>query len=41
MESLSRDYGWTPNQMRKMNIDDVQNYVDIIGMRNQLEKAKK
>jgi len=41
MEKLSREYGWTPDEIREMRISDVQNYLDIINTRNQLERAKK
>lgn len=40
METLSRTYGWTPGQIKEMDVQDVQNYLDIIGMRNQIEKAE-
>lgn len=39
MEKLSREYGWTPNEIRAMNVSDVQNYLDIISIRNQLQKS--
>ena len=41
MEKLSREYGWTPSQIREMNVTDIQNYLDINSIRNQLERAKK
>jgi len=41
MEKLSREYGWTPGEIREMNVSDIQNYLDICSMRNQLEKIKK
>jgi len=41
MEKLSREYGWTPDQIREMRVEDIQNYLDINSIRNQLEKAKK
>ena len=41
MEKLSRIYGWTPEQMRAMRVEDIQIYLDIISMRNQLKKTKR
>jgi hypothetical protein len=41
MEKLSREYGWTPGEIRGMNVGDIQDYLDICSMRNQLEKIKK
>lgn len=40
MESLSDKYGWTPNQIRDMRVDDIQNYLDIISIKNKLTKKK-
>lgn len=40
MEILSNEYGWTPSQIRNMRVDDIQNYLDIIATRNQLEQAR-
>lgn len=41
MEKLSREYGWTPDQIRDMKVEDIQNYLDINSIRNQLERVKK
>jgi hypothetical protein len=30
MELLSERYGWTPNEIRDMNLADVQQYLEII-----------
>lgn len=38
MESLSLKYGWTPDQIRSMRISDIQAYVDIDTMREDLRK---
>jgi len=40
MERLSKEYGWTPDEIRRMNVDDIQGYVDIISTRSLLEKAQ-
>jgi hypothetical protein len=39
MELLSREYGWLPSQIRKESYDDIISYIDIISMRNLIEKA--
>jgi len=41
IEKLSREYGWTPGEIRDMRVSDVQNYLDICSMRKQLEKIKR
>ena len=40
---LSREYGWLPSQIRKESYQDISTYIDIISVRNLLEKnnAKK
>ena len=38
MEALSHRYGWTPNEIREMYIEDVLQYVEIIAEINRLEK---
>lgn len=40
MESLSHRYGWTPNQIREMDRDDVLQYVEIIAEKNRIEKIR-
>lgn len=40
MERLSSEYGWTPNQIREMDIKDVKDYLDILSIKNQLLKSK-
>lgn len=40
-ERLSKEYGWTPDQIRSMRVDDVQNYIDIIHTKSMLNKTKK
>ena len=41
MEKLSLKYGWTPDQIREMRVDDIQNYLNIILMRKTLENNSK
>jgi hypothetical protein len=38
MESLSESYGWTPSQIRKEKFSDLENYLDIISMKQRIEK---
>lgn len=38
MESLSDRYGWTPSQIRKEKYQDMLDYIDIISVKNRLEK---
>jgi hypothetical protein len=40
MEILSREYGWTPSQIRKQNVIDIENYFEIIRARNKIEKQQ-
>jgi len=40
MEKLSKEYGWTPDEIRNLRVSDLQNYLDIISIKNQLEKAR-
>lgn len=40
MEILSREYGWTPSQIRNESYEDIVNYLDIISSRNILEKEE-
>lgn len=40
MERLSKEYGWTPNEIREMRIDDLQAYMDILSIRSKLEQAE-
>ena len=37
MEMLSSEYGWTPNQIRDINRDDIVNYLEIINTRRLIE----
>ena len=37
-ETLSGAYGWTPTQIRELPVQDIQDYVDILSIRNQLNK---
>jgi hypothetical protein len=38
MELLSDRYGWTPDEIRQMSIDDVSAYLAIIGDKNMIAK---
>jgi len=40
MEALSDRYGWTPKQIREQNETDIKNYIEIITVKNILEKEK-
>jgi len=37
---LSREYGWTPREIDTLTIQEVSDYLDIIGIRKQLEKQE-
>lgn len=38
MELLSEKYGWTPSQIRNESMKDLEVYIDIIGVKNNIEK---
>ena len=38
MEMLSERYGWTPDQIRNLRLDDLQYYIEIIRIKKQREK---
>ena len=40
MEDLSREYGWTPKEIREQDYDDVMNYWQIIGVRRLKERQE-
>lgn len=40
MEFLSERYGWTPTQIRDMNLEDVCQYLEIVDEMKALEKAR-
>jgi hypothetical protein len=40
MEALSSRYGWTPDQIRAMRFDDVNQYLEIISELNKLERIR-
>lgn len=40
MEELSREYGWTPEEIRNQDYDDIMNYWKIIGIRRLKEKQE-
>lgn len=39
MELLSDTYGWTPNQIRELDYHEVNSYLKIIYIKNQMNKA--
>ena len=41
MEILSERYGWTPGQIREQRVEDIEQYMSIIRMRNKLERSKR
>jgi hypothetical protein len=41
MEMLSREYGWTPGQIREMSHLDVEIYKRIIAKRIAIEKTNR
>ena len=40
MEVLSREYGWTPTQIREQPFDVIHEYLNIIRTRRYLEKKQ-
>ena len=38
MEMLSEKYGWTPSQIRGEDVKDLMIYIDIISVKNRIEK---
>lgn len=40
MEILSERYGWLPSEIRNERLEDMLNYVDIIEVRNIIEKEQ-
>lgn len=41
MEALSARYGWTPDQIRSMKLEDVHQYLEIIQEMGRQEKIRK
>lgn len=41
MEVLSREYGWTPNEIKALDYADVEAYFEIIRVRRKLEEAER
>lgn len=41
MEMLSSKYGWTPNQINDIPIEDLRVYIDIINQKAHIEKAER
>lgn len=40
MELLSAEYGWTPDEIRAMSINDIQNYVIILNCKRKETNKK-
>jgi len=40
MEILSERYGWLPSQIRNERLEDIIDYVDIIEVKNIIEKEQ-
>jgi hypothetical protein len=38
-EALSERYGWTPDQIRQLRLEDVNAYIEIISIKQRLQKA--
>lgn len=41
MERLSERYGWTPDQIRAMRVEDVRQYLEIIAEIAKIEKHER
>lgn len=41
MEILSDRYGWTPGQIREQRVEDIEQYMAIIRVKNRLERSKR
>lgn len=40
MEFFSREYGWTPEEIKKQSYYDLMEYLNICGMRSMLQNKK-
>lgn len=40
MELLSERYGWTPNEIRAISVEDIYQYIEIINEKQNLEKIR-
>lgn len=40
MELFSREYGWTPEEIKKLSSQEVSNYLEIINARIKLHNKK-
>jgi hypothetical protein len=38
MELLSDKYGWTPKEIRNQRAEDIENYLEIISIKNLIQK---
>jgi hypothetical protein len=40
MEILSKEYGWTPEEIRNQRADDIDSYLEILRVKNEIQKLK-
>ena len=36
--TLSNKFGWTPNEIRQMSVDDIKLYIELITIENKISK---
>ncbi|MFA6158900.1 MAG: hypothetical protein WC763_04760 [Candidatus Paceibacterota bacterium] len=41
MEMLSDRYGWTPDEIKEMSLEDLSSYMAIISEKNRIKNRKK
>ncbi len=41
MEILSKEYGWTPEEIRRQKADDINSYLEILRVKGELAKKHK
>ncbi len=37
---MSKEYGWTPSEIKEQDWDDIQSYWQIMGVKNMLQEAE-
>lgn len=40
MELLSSEYGWTPKEIKEMDLEEVMTYLQIINMKRQIQNEE-
>jgi hypothetical protein len=40
MELLSKEYGWTPNEIREQSYHDISSYLKIINIKRKIEELE-